>query len=100
MDVNGSRFHLLIGERDWKPLLDGQADSGLEWDPHCQGVGLKREVPRFPRNPGETPLGPGQRRGADRDRYGNFYWIDESQRAIRYLPAGTEQDGLFWSVAD
>ena len=28
MDVNGSRFHLLQGARDWLPLLAGSA-SGL-----------------------------------------------------------------------
>ena len=38
--------------------------------------------------PGATmPLDPSARRGAGRDAYGNWYWIDDDQASIRWRPA-------------
>ncbi|HZD49378.1 MAG TPA: phage tail protein, partial [Silvibacterium sp.] len=54
-----------------------------------------------PRLEGELPLPIEQRRGAARDRYGNWYWIAESQSELRFLsskPNATAEH--FWSAAD
>ncbi|MBW3543968.1 MAG: hypothetical protein KY476_27275, partial [Planctomycetes bacterium] len=101
MDVNGTRFHLLQGERDFAPLVEASVDADdLEWSESRGGVGLRGRIPRFPRRAAEPRLSVSDRRGADRDRYGNFYWIAPDQRSIRLLPAGSETAGDFWTVAE
>lgn len=98
MDFNGSRFHLLQGNRDWQVLLDRQPDSGLRSDPPRSSLTLVARVPRFPSRRSETPPNFSQRRGAGCDRHGNIYWTSLDQRGIRLVPGGTRVAGSFWSV--
>jgi phage tail-like protein len=110
VDVNGTRFQLLLGPRDWRPLLDAATaapDERLEWDPDGAQVTLRRELSRFPPSGEEAPpaaggprrpLTPARRRGATRDRFGHFYWIAESRREIRYRPASDRESAVFWSA--
>ena len=94
MDTNGTRFHLLTGEGDWRPLADGTV--GLAWDPEHAVVTLRPEIPRFRRRAAEEPPRRDQRRGAAADRWGTRYWIDDASRRILYQPRGEAATGVLW----
>lgn len=129
MDVQGSLYHLITGCADWRACLD--ADSGLslgelwdaadvagtsgpaisavssawEYDDAKRWLRLRRDTPLFRRAGRTAPLDPAGRRGAGRDGYGNWYWIDADARSIRWLPtSGTDTSSgrgpaeLWWSV--
>ena len=103
MDVNGTRFHLLLGARDWQPLVDGSTvppDERLEWDARRGHLALRRRLFRFPARSAEARLTPEDRRGAGRDRFGHAYWISGERDAVRYRPAGSPRNGTFWAVAE
>lgn len=116
MDVQGSRFHLLFGYDDWARCLDGSGPATLgqawaaagepgpgpghssawEYDAD-RGLRLRRDTPLFRRAGRRTRLDLGGRRGAARDRYGAWYWIDEDRRGIRRRgPAGTPGASVTW----
>ncbi len=99
MDVNGTRFHLLLGERDWRGRLEEGStleDRGLEWDAERNGVILGRKLFRFPSPPGSRDLQPADRRGASRDRFGNWFFIGQGSVDIRLLPAGAQASRAYW----
>ncbi len=100
MDINGTRFHLLTGADDWEPLLMQTPEVALWWDTEAGGVALLPEILRYGVNPAEQPLSRERRRGADCDRFGNFFWLDEHATRIRILPAGTTEAGDWWRLAD
>src|SRR5690349_1297611 len=107
VDVNGTKFHLLYGCEDWSTCfledretalaklwteedqsLQKENPPPLEWDCGSASLRLAREVPLFRPARGQTPLDLSTRRGSDRDRYGNWYWIDTTESGIRFLPNG------------
>lgn len=127
----GGRFHLLAGERDWRTcpepdplcedlpddewpddrkvlenreLPDGRSHLGhFEWDATTGSLRLahREAVSRKPASGSVRP--PEARRGADRDRYGTWYWIGEDNRTIRRLPPGPPNitDAThWWSLSD
>lgn len=98
MDINGTRFHLLTGEHEWEPLILQNDGYNIWWDRECSGVSLMRKVFRFPTPPGQHLLTPRERRGAASDRYGNIFRISEDEKEVRFLPAGTNTAGTYWSV--
>lgn len=101
MDVNGTRYHLLLGPRDWLARLDGSTvpeEERLQWDPRRGSVTLRRKLFRFPPRSSESPLVPDDRRGADRDRFGHFYWIGPDRTTICYRTAAGRRGALLWSV--
>lgn len=103
MDINDTRFHLLLGEKDWTSLnhnSDSSPEEDLFWDEKRACLSLKPLLFRFPSVPGEWLFCPEDRRGADRDRYGNWYWIDENETEIRILSANRRQSEHFWSADD
>jgi phage tail-like protein len=112
VDVNGTKFHLVAGRDDWGGwLLDGSTPPlsalwdedqhpSLEWDDPSASLRLARKTPLFPPLEGQPRLDPSQRRGAGRDHYGNWYWIDADESGIRFLPAGARQSVAFWRAAD
>ena len=100
MDVNGTGFHLLTGAEDWEPRLAQAAPVDLWWDRERVGLSLLPRVLRYPPRASEAPLTAAQRRGADRDAFGNVYWIDEDRRGIRILPAGETAAGDYWGLED
>ena len=99
MDVNGTRFHLLQGERDWLPLLVEQQADKIWWDRARQQLTLAPAILEIPASAGDAVYGPAQRRGASYDHYRNVYWLGPEQDRILYRPAATpNQVATFWSV--
>ncbi|HSF33662.1 MAG TPA: phage tail protein [Candidatus Tectomicrobia bacterium] len=115
MDANGARFHLMLGQDDWAQCRDahgrllaslwatstpdGDAET-LYWDPERDEITLQPRLFQFVAAPRDRPPALADRRGAGRDRFGNWYWIDDSCRAIRVSSAGTSLSSHFWSTAD
>lgn len=105
MDVNGTRFHLQYGEETWRTLINNNKAATLEVQ-DCNGaLILKKKLFRFPKKPKDLP--PREkapelkdRRGAARDRYGNWYWIAEDEQEIRFLSPCNRQFQHFWSSKD
>jgi phage tail-like protein len=115
MDANGTRFHLLLGRDDWAQCRDAQgrllaslwaaeAPEGvaetLYWDPERNEITLQPRLFQFVAAPRDRPPALTDRRGAGRDRFGNWYWVADSRRAIRVGCAGTGLTSHFWSTAD
>lgn len=112
MDANGSRFHLLLGRDDWaecsvagarlhdlwqsSPPLSGGGK--LSWKGERQELTLEQRLLRFVAAPKDTFPSITNRRGAAGDRYGNFYWIDESERRLRVLSSGSGRTSDFWPL--
>ena len=84
MDANQTRFHLLLGEADWSRCTELQPDPfRTEWDKARYEVRLTDKLFRFVASKFDLPPRIERRRGAARDRYGNWYWISESEQEIR-----------------
>lgn len=111
MDVNGTRFHLLLGREDWGRCTDdagiplgegwsGAPDAGaVAWDPAREELTLAPRLFRFRAAPRDVPPTLDQRRGAARDRFGNWYWIDADRRTLRVRSAGDDAVSAFWPAA-
>jgi phage tail-like protein len=98
VDVNGTRVHLLLGEGGWRgPLVEAH---GLAWDPERNGLSLPTVPFRFPTPPGSRELGPGDRRGAARDRFGDVFFIGPGADDIRLLAAGAVAARTWWPRAE
>lgn len=112
MDVNGTRFQLILGPADWgrclgepgRPLVELWAEpagaSDLAWAAATAELTLRPELAQFVASPFDRGPAQGQRRGAGRDRFGNWYWIDEAGGAIRAFSAGSGRAGHFWAPGD
>lgn len=122
MDANGTRYHLLLGFDDWSGCTDGQgvtlrdrwkaaAPSGkasqpapqveaapVAWNAESYELTLQPRLFKFNAAPHDKAPAFARRRGGGRDRYGNWYWIDETKQAIRVNSAGTGKTSLFWPV--
>jgi phage tail-like protein len=114
MDANGTRYHLLLGQRDWGALDGGAsppddasppdgresvASDDLEWDDRSGEVRLRQKAFRFVGSLDERPLNLDDRRGSARDRYGTWYWIERAQRSIVALSSGSRTISTFWPVS-
>jgi phage tail-like protein len=117
MDANGTHFHLLLGHDDWANCLDGQMrplglswatsidavvpnKSGIDWNEERTEVTLQKRLFQFTATPKDTRPFLRDRRGAARDRYGNWFWIDQSRREILVNSSGTLVTTHFWSSTD
>jgi phage tail-like protein len=118
MNVNGSRFQLLLGRDDWGRCLDGDGRDAMAlatwWDAPAasppvdppEGLpawdGMRGEItlgPRridLPATPAETPLSLASRRAASADRNGNVYRIGDDRRTLVVCSAGTRHESIFW----
>ena len=92
MDVNRTKFHLLLGGADWR---DAELDQ-LEYDSAQDALKLRAKLFVFPPRPDEPPLAIADRRGSGVDRYGNVYWIAQNGTEIRFLPRGSRRAQPFW----
>lgn len=117
MDVNGTKFHLLYRRADWgtcrslddsaeRPLAELWAliaekkQPPLEWNAGGDYLQLARQAPLFRSAAVTAPLDSRLRRGAGRDRYGHWYWIDQQEQGIRFLANGERSSVRFWSWED
>ena len=114
MDANGTLFHLLLGRDDWANCLDSELHplheswsnsneretvnrSGIDWDPERNELTLQKRVFQFTNPARSKPPSLKDRRGAARDRFGNWYWIDETRQKIQVNSSGTQATTDFWS---
>lgn len=116
MDVNGTKFHLLLGRPDWgtrctnaegtttlASIFDASEDGGdadFSWDERREELTLGSRVFQFTPSKGNAAVDLSGRRGAAADAYGNVYWIDESGTGIRIHSAGSRVTSHFWSSLD
>jgi phage tail-like protein len=96
VDANGTRFHLLLGQADWA----SSSMLSLAWDPVRSEVTLQPRLLRVASSAGAAPLAIDQRRGAARDRFGNWYWIAAGGDEILVRSAGSDATSHFWSAGD
>ncbi|HSK65239.1 MAG TPA: hypothetical protein VK893_15400, partial [Pyrinomonadaceae bacterium] len=117
MDANGTKFHLLLGRDNWaqglvetpsgkKSLnevwqllpLDGETGSGLSWNEERNELTLEPRLFKFTAAPKDTFPTLENRRGAGRDRFGNWYWIDETSLRLRVRSRGSGEATDFWPL--
>jgi phage tail-like protein len=114
MDVNQTRFHALLGKQDWEQCLEEHAEMGLQrlrdawnqsppaetelqWDDERSELTLRQKLQAYPPPKNDRPPTEQDRRGAARDRYGNWYWIDERREGIMIWSVGSKQTSVFWT---
>lgn len=115
MNVNGSRFQLLLGEADWGacrvadgqdfPLLAAIWDDPLtveqrqrvpEWRGDLAAIGIARLPQTLPPTRGESTLRLADRRAVTADRHGNIYVVGDNRTAIVVQNAGLRTTTPFW----
>lgn len=116
MDVNQTRFHALLGKQDWEQCLEEHAGMGLQrlrdawnqsplaetelyWDEVRSELTLRPKLQAYPPPKNDRAPTEQDRRGAARDRYRNWYWIDERREGIMVRSVGSRQTSLFWTSA-
>lgn len=121
MNVNGSRFDLLLGRDDWGRCLDGEGaharalsswwdaartsppqdlDPSLPaWDADRREIGIRARLVELPATPAESPLTLDARRDASADRYGNVYRIGDDRKTLVVYSAGSRRESIFWPAA-
>lgn len=115
MDVNQTKFHLLLGKSDWANCSENERTLGEIWasdevvsPPEISGnfywnhetnqLTLQPQLFQFTASESDTAPKLEDRRGAARDRYGNWFWIDETDFKIRVLSQGTNRASDFYPV--
>lgn len=112
MDANGSRFHALLGRRDWRscrvadsaaelvqrPLALDDEGSSVEVDGPDEALILKRLSHTFLQNT-STRLSLDARRGAASDRFGNVYTIADDATQVLVRSAGSGEISRWWPLA-
>lgn len=110
MDVNGTRFKLLLDRPDWAACTDENgeplgrlwagtapgADPRVAWDESRHELTLRPEVFEFPAAALDRPPRLVDRRGAGADVFGNWYWIGTDARRILVESAGDGSTAQFW----
>lgn len=111
MNVNGSKFHLVHARSDWRRWISLQdeatlgeifdnaelyPDATVEWNRRERNLRLARQLVQFRTAAEQPPTSLENRRGSGRDRYGHWYWIDETESAIRFLAHGETEAVTFW----
>src|SRR5262249_35823985 len=125
MDANQTPFQLVLGRKDWarcrvwlqhpqrvgQTLDDYWQDSPpddscrLFWEPDRGELPLRPELFRFTSSAGDRAPKMGKpdayetsdRRGAARDRFGNWYFISKDRREVRAFSAGCKHTASFFS---
>jgi phage tail-like protein len=96
VDANGTRHHLLLGADDWARCTF----SDTTFDPERAEVTLHARLFEFVAAPRDEAPDLSSRRGAGRDRYGNWYWIAPSRTEILVNSSGSGRTSHFWSSVD
>ncbi|MFE2879322.1 phage tail protein [Streptomyces roseus] len=107
MDANGTGHFLFLGEADWGRCHEAEdgpslaelwaagARPAVVYDGQREDLTLRRLPFVFP-GKGAAVLGPADRRGAARDRYGTWYWIDPTRRGLLVNSSGSGATTAFW----
>jgi phage tail-like protein len=120
VDANGTRYQLLLGFDDWGECTDragttlrqrwraappdlnetkiAPQSAPAAWNSEHYELTLPPRLFKFDASPGDEPPAFANRRGGGRDRYGNWYWIDETTGKILVNSAGTNRTAVFWPV--
>lgn len=118
MNVNGSGFHMLLGEADWgrctvgavalQQAWDDRADAAAtdaidpavpSWDQASARLTLALLQETVPPTAGEPTLTPEMRRAAAADRFGNLYVLAADRKAIEVVGALQQRGAAFWPDA-
>ncbi|HKV57939.1 MAG TPA: phage tail protein, partial [Ktedonobacteraceae bacterium] len=125
MDVNGTRFQLLLTQEDWANCIDVDeardagangtrfrlqklsqswqsscSEKGTTWDAQHAGLTLRALPFQFPAPVRGYPLPPESRRGAGRDHFGRWYWIADTETELCIQRGDLAQPEHFWSADD
>lgn len=114
MDANQTRFHLLLDTSDWARCTapDGMSifsspESPVSWVAERRVVTLRSELFQYVASSADTrpQLGTpdgndSDRRGADQDRFGNWYFISPNRLEILVNSSGSRTTSHFWSTHD
>jgi len=123
MDANGTRYHLLLGRDNWgtcalasgltlrdvwaaqrpdpDPNREKELDSAnLAWNKERSELTLEPLLFQYIAAPRDESPAIEDRRGADRDQFENWYWIDDSRSAILARSSGSQQTTRFWSAEE
>jgi phage tail-like protein len=104
MDVNGSRFHLVLGHDDWEdtivPPIDPDVMAPWCYDGRRNALGLRPRPFVFPTRPEAVRLTTDDRRGAAVDRFGNHFWVGPDRHTILVLGAGRTEAFEWWPAAE
>jgi phage tail-like protein len=114
MDVNGTKFHLLLTRDDWGRCTSGQnvetlqtiwkretdPEQKFDWDEYAGEITLQKQIFKFTTSPKDEKPELEKRRGAARDRYGNWYWIDETGLKIKVLSSGSNNVSDFYPARE
>ncbi len=108
-DVNDTGYYMRYGLMDWgacrleandpaATLSTAWADTtpDIQWSPKNSAIALRKESYLFPTAPADNPVILSNRRGAARDAYGNWYWVDEARTGLMVQSSGTGQTAPFW----
>lgn len=114
MRPDESRFHMLLGRRDWERCSLWKDDTetplaGLwgpdarrrlvgppDWDDPRGALALPEDDSQPPATKGEGTLSLDKRRAAAADASGNIYWIGDDPTRLFVRSAGTGRAGPFW----
>ena len=104
MDVNGTKFHSLLGKSDWTSYeksdwtsYDTELSSELLWDEQDNCVRLRSRLIQD-KDQRKQQLMPSGRRGAASDHYGNIYWIGDDETEIRFISREGGPSLCYWSL--
>lgn len=97
LDVNNTRYHLLLGRADWQRCASENGLRRWEYDGERNAVRLQAEIFTFiQQGAAAVTLTPADRRGAARDSFGHWYWLDDSQtRIMARWAAATRPEVLY-----
>jgi phage tail-like protein len=101
MDANQTRFHLLFGKDDWSNCRNLLPEPSVTaWDEARNEITLQKRVFRFSASKQDVLPAIEKRRGAARDRYGNWYWIADSEEELLVNSSGSGVTSHFWTAGD
>jgi hypothetical protein len=72
----------------------------FDWDENASEITLQKQIFKFSASPKDEMPKLENRRGAARDRYGNWYWIDANGLKIKVLSVGSNKVSDFYPAPE